>query len=777
MSQPSWRARAGAMARRVAARLAGAGADRRGQVAIVFAMSTLALLTAIGSGVDLGRAYLAREQLSATAALTCQYANRPSVAQVAFGGGGATAYNADVNAFLTNAWNSQNPSVTETVATPFSYTVGGAGVVSVAASVPTTLMKVVGVRRIPVSVSTQCFQSIGATPSPPGTGPTYLIKEGFDNNHAPGTYDWYLPSGAIDSPPSGDAISAQSTFPSSPGYIGTTGTKWYIMGYCLEVDSVNNVAPSVPQGSYSAELDCDNGRDSSGNSSISTQVYLQAQTYELRYFYKARIRDQYYTPAYICGSSATDVSWATDGNYDSLSGHTATNQINVYLDPATSSGTAPTHATTAYTGSPSLTLAGADLIDTCVYAADWVERSISIQVTTAGYYWLTFAADGYNDSYGGLIDDIRLCLNSCTDTSADNSTDNFANNFPWTDPLIATATSNWQNSCTAGSASVSVLLFRDTLQNASYTNSGITANDLASSGTIETASCWTTANAGWSLAPTNKIGFAVERSGYTPPSPLTMSVQINDAGAQLMSRPFLLVPGYYKLSYDYESDAQFSLLNTIIGTSGVPSTFCGATPSAASYAWLSGGASSFSATSVVSSTSPGTLPWNVDPIAAFISSARLVSTPNLSSTLGATATYINPGSTTSSSSQTVPPDAINLASYTASTTSALLDLCLYAPSWQQRTAYIQIVKPDYYWLTFSTLASTLGASTSSLAGSVADVRLTAIGGPSTSTASFSSTPVVVPAPSPSASSTISYNTTDSSGQAVTAFTIPGETYR
>jgi hypothetical protein len=37
--------------------------------------------------------------------------------------------------------------------------------------------------------------------------------------------------------------------------------------------------------------------------------------------------------------------------------------------------------------------------------------------------------------------------------------------------------------------------------------------------------------------------------------------------------------------------------------------------------------------------------------------------------------------------------------------------------------------------------------------------------------------VVVPAPSPSASSTISYNTTDSSGQAVTAFTIPGETYR
>jgi hypothetical protein len=749
--------------------------DRSGQVALVFAISTVALLTAVGSGLDLGRAYLTRQQLSATVALTCQYANRPSVAQVAFGSGGSSSYAADVNTFLTAAWNSQNPTYSETNATPFTYTTGGAGIISVAANVPTTLMNLVGVRSIPVSVTKPCFDQIASTPPPASNGS--VIREGFDNNAQPGHYNWYLPNGSITTPDSGVDIVESNSFPSTVGYIGATGVQWYIMGYCLEVDSINNTSPVIPQGSYSAELDCDNSQDNAGNSSISTQAYLGAGSYELRYFYKARIRDKYYTPGYICGSSASDVSWATDGNYDGLQGHTATDQINVYLDPAGADGNPPTHSTQSYSGSPPQTLAGADLIDTCVYAADWVERSVPITVTTAGYYWLSFAADGFSDSYGGLIDDIRLCTGTCTDTTEDYNTDNFANNFPWTDPNLASATSNWTQSCMSGSANTSVLLFEDTLQDTSDTSDGIYAADLASSGAFEDASCWTAPTTGWAAGATNKVAYVNERSGYTPPSPLGMSVQINYGGAQLISRPFLLVPGYYKLGYDYEADAQFSLLNSIIGSSGQPSTFCGATPSAASYAWLSGGASSFSATSVVSSTSPGTLAWKVNPIAAFISSGQLVSTPILSSTLGDSATYLNPGSTTASSSETVAPDAINLSAYTASSTSALLDLCLYASSWQQRTAYIQIVKPGYYWLTFSTLASTLGASTSSLAGSIANVDLTAIGGPSISTVGFSSTPVAVPAPGPAAGSTITYTTTDSSGNTVTAFSIPGETYK
>lgn len=751
--------------------------DRRGQIAIVFAISAVTVLTAVGGGLDLGRAYLTRQQLSETVALTCQYANRASVAQVAFGGGGQSSYTADVNAFLTAAWNSQNPTYKETVTTPFTYTTGGAGVVNVAANVPTTLMNLVGIKTIPVSVSKPCFDQISSTPAPASNGT--VVAEGFNNNANPGSYNWYLPNGQINMPGSGVAIGTTNSFPSTVGYIGSTGTKWYIMGYCLEVDSINDTASTIPQGSYAAELDCDNGSGSAGNSSISTQVYLGAGSYELRYFYKARVHDVNYTPAYICGSSASDVSWATDGGYDGqFSGHTATDQINVYLDPAGSDGNPPTHSTNSYSGSSSQTLAGSDLIDTCVYASDWLERSVPITVTTPGYYWLTFAADGYSDSYGGLVDDIRLCAGTCTDGPADNNTDSFSYNFPWTDSNLANATSLWSPSCMAGTANTSVLLFQDTLQNSSDSSDGAYSSDLASSGAVSDASCWQAPTSGWAVAPTNKLAYINERTGYTPPSPLSMSVQINYAGAQIMSRPFLLVPGYYKLTYDYEADAQFASVNITMTNGGIASNgFCGATPTAAKYSTIANaGTVSYTATSVYSTTSPGTLPWNVDTIAAFISSGRLVSTPNISSTLGATTTYLNPGSSTSSTTETVAPDAMSTSSYTVSTTSALLDMCFYAPSWQTRSAYFQIVKPGYYWLTFSTLASTLGASTSNWAGSVANVELTAIGGPSTSTSGFSSTPVAVPAPAPQASSTISYTTVNSSGNTVTAFSIPGETY-
>ena len=121
----------------------------------------------------------------------------------------------------------------------------------------------------------------------------------------------------------------------------------------------------------------------------------------------------------MCGSSATDLNWANSSTTSwsgSLANAYRTNQINAYLDLNPSNNQPPQHATLDGTQQ----LAGSNLIDMCLYSPDWVQRSVAINVTTAGYYWLSFAADGSNNSYGGQLDKIQLCKISCTGSVQDN---------------------------------------------------------------------------------------------------------------------------------------------------------------------------------------------------------------------------------------------------------------------------------------------------------------------------------------------------------------------
>lgn len=53
--------------------------DVRGNIAMLFALSCSAAFIAMGAGLDLSRAFSARQRLSEVAALTCQYSVRPSI--------------------------------------------------------------------------------------------------------------------------------------------------------------------------------------------------------------------------------------------------------------------------------------------------------------------------------------------------------------------------------------------------------------------------------------------------------------------------------------------------------------------------------------------------------------------------------------------------------------------------------------------------------------------------------------------------------------------------
>jgi len=673
--------------------------DGRGSTAVMFGLTSCMILIAVGAGLDLSRAYQTRQKLAEVAMLGCQFATRPMItAPVAASNSGTlqrTNYISAVTSFVNTSLSSQKLSFTQTNGTPFTYTTGGSAQVTLTATVPTAFMQIIQVSSIPVSATSNCFTTIAQVS--PSSSP-YLVQEGFET-HVSTHYTYYLPNRTTQGY-GGPTISQTSTFNANNIYIGSSGAKWVIMGYCVETDGVGQINTTAPEGSYTAELDCDNGSNSAGNSSISTRVYLNVGKFELRYFYRSRIAYDYYTPAYICGSQASDLSWANNSN--SSGGPTTTairdNQINVYLD-ADNNNSAPTHTTIDGTQ----TLAGSNLIDMCVYSWNWIERSVRINVTTAGYYWLSFAADGFNDSYGGQIDNIRLCTATCPGSLQDN--------FPFTSNQV---------------------VFEDTFESPTYSGSPYNTNGNVNNSNATTY-VWNAGNNGWANAPTNQLPY------WTSGCPQgNQCVELGWNSNSLISRPFLLAPGYYQVSYRYVSEVTFSTLSSV---------YCGSTPSAANIATLS--ASSSTGKDRVSGVNhSGTIYNDTNTVGVFMSHAQLASTPNLGNALGSTTSYTNPdGSTTTT--PTVAPNGISLTSYNASQVNPLLDVCGYAATAQTRTAVIFIQKPAYYWLTLAALGTA-----DAFGGQIDDVKITALTSPYYST--YSGSAVTIPVPSPQPSATISY---------------------
>ena len=684
------------------ARLAAA---RGGQISVLFALVGMTLITAVGGGIDLGRAYFVRQQLSNAALLTCQYAGRSSVLQNVYGSGTGTAngtavYQAAVSTFLTNNLIAQKMTWPLAANGGFTYAPTG-GTIKLAVNLPATILSVIGVSTIPTSVTMHCLATPNSTP--PNGSNTLLASESFENSACTGTcYAFYSITGQA------NALSTiySNTPGTTAGYVGTTGTQWVITGYCVEVDSVGVIRSTVPDGTHSAELDCDNGHGSAGNSSISTKVYLQATHYELRWSYASRVGYAMYYPSNICGSTASDVAWANDTN-SGLGTASRTNQINAYLD-ADSNGSPPVHTTLDGTQQ----LAGSNLIDVCTYAADWVQRVVEITVTTPGWYWLSFAADGASDSYGGQIDNILLCQGSCSGSAQDN----FA--------------AEW-----AGSKELFHDGFESPVVSAPCPQCGVVTNldqDYGTSGT--SASGWVAQPAsGWTTSPDDHVAvytIAAAQGGQ--------SVGLDASSAnRTISRKFLLEPGYYEIDYDYISNGLFS---------GVGGPYCVAAPSAgAAAAYAIGGGQA--ATNRLSGAGIPYLPYDSNIFGVFMSNAQLVSAPS-SSAQNPTATYTNPdGSVTAR--PTVPLDAVNLGQYNSAQPNQLIDLCGMASSWQVRKTYVRIMKTGWYWLSFAALGTADGV------GAVIDeVHLIALGSPYM--ASPPSNAVVIPAPNPQPGATLSF---------------------
>jgi hypothetical protein len=485
------------------------------------------------------------------------------------------------------------------------------------------------------------------------------------------------------------------------------------MGYCLEVDNTGETTNSPPEGKRSAELDCDNGQDTAGNSSISTKVYLVAGTFELRYYFGQRVYDTYYGTSYICGTTASDVSWANDTSYTNGTNSfgSRTNQVNVYLDQNTTTDLPPTHTTIDGIQQ----LAGTNLIDVCVYSYGWVQRSVMINVSTAGYYWLSLAADGANDSFGGDIDYIQLCKTACSGTAGDD--------FP----------PSWLPASNGGNNAV---LFEDTFASPSY--SGTYYNTNGNIGLSNgTSSFWGESGKGWGNAPVNQLPYETSNCplGGSQCVVLGWGTSTNRNINNLISKPFLLDPGYYKIGYNYISEVIFATAS---------GAYCATTPSGAGLPTSNTSAG----TDRVSGASLGNLVHDTSAVGVFMSHSQLASTPNPSTTFQSTTYYTNPDGSTSTT-PTVSPAGISITNYDASQVNPLLDLCGYATVAQARTRYVLIQKPAFYWLTFGALGTADGYG-----GQIGDVTITALGSPRMSGAP--SNPVSIPVPNPQPGSSLSF---------------------
>ncbi|KQP51413.1 hypothetical protein ASF39_10310 [Methylobacterium sp. Leaf108] len=692
------------------------GSDTGGGIAIIFALGAVVLIVASGGGIDLMRSYQAKQKLSEIATLTCQYASRPSVLQLlnGTGGPGATSYQATVDGYIDRAVTTQKMGWTLTNTDRFVQSGTGPADVKLAVAVPTAFARIIGITQLPVTAAAHCYDGPNA-PDPSG----FVVKEGFEatggaNAVQKGGWAYYT----ID----GRSIARPSANPgSTPVYTGTGSAVWYGTGYCLETDEVGTISSTVPEGRQSAELDCENGSGRAGNSAISTKVDLRAGNQELRYFYRSRVTYRNYDPAYLCGSTAGDLSWANDtaSSGGPVPNVSRTNQINVYLDAATAGANAPLHRTL----DGRQELAGANLIDSCVYAPAWIERSVRIFVSTPGSYWLTFAADGQDDSYGGQIDSIRLCNGTCPDALQDN--------FP----------AAW-----AGGGKV---LFADSFESPTYAED-VPRHGIAKGGNLALSRGSTGGSplgwpaqdpSGWTTAPVNQVNYGTLHNGQSGASQGSQYVLLDGWSAsgsadknRKVMRPFLLDPGYYRVSYGYISIVDLS-------GAGVTGTSCQANPASgavypADGAGLTG--------TIRHHTTLATGRWT-NLVGVFMSNGQLISTPVPGASQGAATSFRNPDGSLSAT-PAVPPDRVDWQRYDAGAVNPVIDTCGYADSfrWVPRTASVKITKPGIYWLTFSANGGTADGN----GGGIDDVKVTALGGPYLANPPGNTTTIPVPDPQP-----------------------------
>lgn len=402
--------------------------DKSGNVALLFALMLPVILAAIGGGIEVSRAVEYKQRLTSAADLACRQAEVyvESISTTTMPSGYATVIQsyADKNrterVLTDTAQITAAPTISSVLLTTplLSARPGNIHVVA-SGSVELVFKTILNKENFDFALTRDC--TVAASTSS-GT-PTLLVSESFEDYSSQLNGGWGV-FGTLGKPTCQSSLCLNKSW-------GTTNAG-------VEVDQLSAITTGdgVQYGQSFAELDSDCSNrvgttntnqttacKQSGqttNSSINMEMNLPKGDYEVRYVYNARKNVgayQYPNDTLICSNSTdadgtvrnTTVSKNAAGTSTvTLDGQTR--RIELWVEPSSSGYKSDDQSLTASTNANYMKTYMADV---CVWSKLWTERSYKFTVTTKQDYRISWRAAGLDDSFGGLIDYLRICQNSC----------------------------------------------------------------------------------------------------------------------------------------------------------------------------------------------------------------------------------------------------------------------------------------------------------------------------------------------------------------------------
>lgn len=402
--------------------------DQSGSVALLFALLLPALIVGVGGGIELSRAVDYKQRLTSAADLACRQAEvyveslTGTIMPIDYAATVQTyaTKNRDERALAATAQITATPTVSKTVLTTplLNLRPGNIHVVATGAN-DLVFKSILNRNNVSFTVTRDCTVTANASSGPP----TLVVSESFEGYSRQLNGGWGV-FGALSAP------TCQSTM--------CQNKSWSTTNAGVEVDQLSAITTGdgVQYGENFAELDsdCSNrvGGTSSAqtdacrqsgqttNSSINMTMSLTRGTYEVRYVYNARKNVgnyQYPNDNIICSDVddldglARDTDVAKDSaGVSTLSRDGQTRRIELWVEPRSSNYRRDDQTLIA---SQKQDYMKNYMADVCVWSKLWTERSYKFTVTTAQDYRISWRAAGLDDSFGGLIDYLRICQNSC----------------------------------------------------------------------------------------------------------------------------------------------------------------------------------------------------------------------------------------------------------------------------------------------------------------------------------------------------------------------------
>ncbi|WP_282007918.1 TadE/TadG family type IV pilus assembly protein [Brevundimonas aveniformis] len=333
--------------------------DQRGNISLIAGLSLPVLVLAVGGGIDLSRAFGLRQELANVSELSCSQSSR-EITYLRSQPANARRSN---SYFLStaNTVSARRLSASGTSGEIRNSISGSTLTVTGTGSSDNVFAAVMGANTTPVSVTRSCqIADPGA-----GSPGTLLFMESFETGHSVASNNW----GVLQN-----------------------WNGWMTFNAGIEINGLPELsAGTIRFGNFFAELDSHcfvSGCQS--NSTMSRILRLTRGDYEIRYWYISRVRNP--NPAFAgaigCGAGAALEPYRAWQN--------ETNRIDVYAERE-----------------GDYTFAASNIVDSCVYADQWVERRIPFRASRDANYRFSWRASGQQDTVGGLIDYIRICRGTC----------------------------------------------------------------------------------------------------------------------------------------------------------------------------------------------------------------------------------------------------------------------------------------------------------------------------------------------------------------------------